>query len=170
MPRAATLPTAVMATTAVMHQLIGATTTFIAALVVLVAMAAAVPVQASVHVAAMEVAEVAAVPDMKDMVLLPGILLMAIMVVQEMPALPLVPWAISIGFSLSPIYLPLAAQKAQAQVQEVTLAIALFGMAVVTIRLLVAAVEAVVATAAQPATSEPVAPAVVVAAAVLAVA
>ena len=165
------LPTAVMATTAVMHQLIGATTTFIAALVVLVAMAAAVLVQASVHVAAMEVAEVAAVPDMKDMVLLPGILLMAIMVVQEMPALPLVPWAISIGFSLSPIYLPLAAQKAQAQVQEVTLAIALFGMAVVTtIRLLVAAVAAVAATAAQPATSEPVAPAVVVAAAVLAVA
>ena len=108
MPRAAMLPTAAMAAMAVTHIWIIIMITFTAALVATEAMAAAVPVPALAHAAAMEVQAVPEALDMNGQALALGVLPMAITAVQAVQVLPLEPWANSIGFSPSSTSMPRA--------------------------------------------------------------
>ena len=82
--------------------------TFTAALVATEAMAAAVPVPALAHAAAMVVQAVPEALDMNGQALALGVLPMAITAVQAVQVLPLAPWANSIGFSPSSTSMPRA--------------------------------------------------------------
>jgi len=153
----------------VTHFLITTIINFTAVLAVLVATEAAVPVQASAHVAATVVPVVQEVKDIHEKALVVGILPMAIMALQVLPALPLVPWAISMWPRPSSICQPQEAKQAQTALVA-TPARVHYGMELTTGVLPAAAVAVPAALAAQPATSGQVVLVVAAAAAVPAVA